>query len=294
MHPLCPVAGPILAPVDERIDLHTHSHHSDGVLPPAALVELAAARGVSLLALTDHDTVAGCAEARAAGEKLGVRCIAGIELSCGWRGQSIHVVGLGVEEGHAGIDAWHRAMLARRRERIREIGERLERKAKLPGREIAQGLLEREGVPTRLHFAQALLERGLIGETQEAFDRWLNGGGAGHVPTEWPALAEGLALLRESARAIVLAHPHRYRLSGGALRQLCADFREDGGHALEVSLAGLSQGDSERLATLALRAGLEGSAASDFHDPATPWRPLGRFAKLPAGIAPVTDRLRGA
>jgi predicted metal-dependent phosphoesterase TrpH len=89
----------------------------------------------------------------------------------------------------------------------------------------------------------------------------------------------------------VLAHAQRYKLSSGALGNLCGEFRESGGAALEISLPSLSPSDHDRLARLARAHGLAGSAGSDFHEPGLPWRPLGRFAKLPAGIEPLHARL---
>jgi predicted metal-dependent phosphoesterase TrpH len=108
---------------------------------------------------------------------------------------------------------------------------------------------------------------------------------------QWPALETALQALRGAGAQVVMAHPHRYRLSSGALRSLVAEFRELGGHGLEVSIAGMSRNDLDRIATLARGAGLAGSCGSDFHDPAVPWNPPGRFAKLPADIEPVAARL---
>ncbi len=273
------------------IDLHTHSDRSDGVLPPAALVARAAARGVALLALTDHDTVAGCAEARAACEAAGIRFVAGIEVSTQWRGQAIHVVGLGVDPGAAALGAQIDAVARCRRERVHAIGERLASKGRIAGREVVAAALAAGGIPTRMHLARALVALGFASDTQQAFDKWLNRGRPGHVPVEWPALADALPRLAGACRAAVLAHPHRYRLSGGALRQLVADFAAAGGSAIEVSMAGMSPADQDRVASLARRHALAGSAGSDFHDPAVPWNPPGRFAKLAEGIIPVAERL---
>jgi predicted metal-dependent phosphoesterase TrpH len=273
------------------IDLHTHSDRSDGVLAPGALVARAAERGVTLLALTDHDTVDGCAEAQAACTAMGIRFVPGIEISTRWRGQAIHVVGLGVDAVATGIAAQIDDVAQRRRERVLAIGERLATRSRLPGRDIAARALEVGGVPTRMHLARSLVAMGYADDTQHAFDRWLNRDRPGHVPVEWPELDTALPRLVESCRATVLAHPHRYRLSGGALRQLVADFAAGGGSALEVSMAGMSPNDHDRIASLARRHALAGSAGSDFHDPAVPWNPLGRFAKLPDGIAPVTERI---
>lgn len=250
------------------IDLHTHSHHSDGVLSPAALVARAAARGVGLLALTDHDTVGGCAEARSACEAAGIRFVTGIEISTQWRGQSIHVVGLGVDATSPALGAQIDDVARRRRERVLAIGERLSSRGRIAGREIAEAALSAGGVPTRMHLARALVDFGYANATQQAFDQWLNRGRPGHVPVEWPELADAVPRLAGACQAAVLAHPHRYRLSSGALRQLTADFTAAGGAALEVSMAGMSPGDLDRVASLAQRHGLAGSAGSDFHDPA--------------------------
>jgi predicted metal-dependent phosphoesterase TrpH len=273
------------------VDFHTHSHFSDGVLAPAALVERARGRGVTTLALTDHDTIAGLDEARAACSAAGMRFVAGVELSATWRSQTIHLVGLEVDVAHAGFHAHLAGVLARRRERLAEIGERLEKRARLPGRELAAAAAGAKS-PTRLHLARLLVERGHARDTQEAFDRWLNRDKAGHVPAEWPPFAAAMGVLRDSGALPVLAHPHRYRLSSGGLRELVAAFVQEGGVALEASMAGMSPNDADRIASLCRRFNLLASMGSDFHDPGVPWNPLGRWLKLAAGLDPVTERLR--
>lgn len=271
------------------IDLHTHSRHSDGMLSPTDLVARAAGRGVGLLALTDHDTVAGHAEAQLACDAHGIRFIPGIEASCQWRGQSIHVIGLGARP--SALHAFIEDIRSRRVARIQRIGERLAHRGKLPGEEIAAAVLASSDVPTRTHVARELVARGHAKDLQGAFDRWLGRDGAGHVPVEWPELQPVLETLVGACDAVVLAHPHRYKLSAGALRQLVAEFKVIGGHALEVNVAGMSMNDRDRIASLARRNALEGSAGSDFHDPATPWTSLGRMPVWPADVQPVTARL---
>ncbi len=273
------------------VDFHTHSHCSDGVLSPRALVERAAQRKVGTLALTDHDTVAGLAEARAACRDAGIRFVPGVELSANWRGQTIHVVGLNLDAGDARLGTHLTGVLARRRERLLEIGERLEKRARLPGRALAAQAAAAPA-PTRLHLARLLVAGGHAVDTQSAFDRWLNAKCAGHVPAEWPPLAEALAALHHSGGIAVLAHPHRYRLSSGGLRELTAAFVQEGGAALEASMAGMSPNDADRVAALCRRFALHASMGSDFHDPAVPWNPLGRWLKLAAGLVPITDRLQ--
>ena len=280
------------ASTETLVDFHTHSHFSDGVLAPAALVERARTRKVGTLALTDHDTIAGLGEAREACTAAGIRFVPGVELSATWRGQTIHIVGLQVDESHAGFNSHLNAVLERRQTRLREIGDRLEKRARLPGRELAARAASATA-PTRMHLARLLVEGGHARDTQEAFDRWLNRDKAGHVPAEWPAFAAAMGVLRDSSAIPVLAHPHRYRLSAGGLRELTAAFVQEGGAALEASMAGMSPNDADRIASLCRRFNLLASMGSDFHDPAVPWNPLGRWLKLAAGLEPVTHRLQG-
>jgi len=274
------------------VDFHTHSHWSDGVLSPAALVERARGRRVGTLALTDHDTTAGLAEARAACDAAGIRFVPGVELSAGWRGQTIHVVGLQIDEHHQGLREHLDAVRDRRRARLAEIGERLEKRGRLPGRELAATAAAESPSPTRLHLARLLVQRGFARDTQDAFDRWLNRDKAGHVPAQWPEFDVVMAVLRDSGALAVLAHPHRYRLSAGQLRELISLFARSGGVALEASMAGMSPNDADRIASLCRKFALHASMGSDFHDPAVPWNPLGRWLKLAAGLEPVTQLLR--
>lgn len=279
--------------MDALIDLHTHSHFSDGVLSPAALVAAAAARGVGVLALTDHDTTLGLAEARSAAASAAISFIDGVEITCGWRGQEIHIVGLAIDAGSAALQAHLTMLVDLRRARLAAIGTRLARHRHFAGRDPAPDVLRDAPVPTRMHLARALVASGDAGTTQDAFDRWLARGTPGHVPHEWPAMEGAVGAIGAAGGHAVLAHPHRYKLSSGALANLCTAFREAGGAAMEVSLPALSPNDASRLARLARLHGLAGTAASDFHEPGVPWRPLGRFAKLPEGVEPLLTRLQG-
>jgi 3',5'-nucleoside bisphosphate phosphatase len=279
--------------MEALIDLHTHSRHSDGTLAPAQLVALAAERGVAMLALTDHDTTAGLDEARMAAAVVGMRFIDGVEITAGWRGQEIHVVGVGIDPSSSALQQHLARLLEMRRARIKAIGAKLARHPRLrdSGRDPAAEVLALPAVPTRAHLARALVSAGVAESTQDAFDRWLGRGTAGHVALEWPGVDAAVDAIRAAGGHAVLAHAQRYKLSAGALNNLCGEFRERGGAALEVSLPSMSPNDHDRLVRLARAHGLAGSMGSDFHEPGIPWRPLGRFAKLPAGIEPLYARL---
>lgn len=278
--------------MEALVDLHTHSHHSDGLLAPAELVARAALRNVQVLALTDHDTTAGLSEARAACAGANIGFVDGVEVTAGWRGQELHVVGLGVDPQSPALQDHLAAIVNLRRERIAAIRAKLQRLARFAALDPARAVLESSAVPTRTHVARAIAGAGLADSVQDAFDRWLGRGRQGHVPQEWPSLAGAVAAIRAAGGEAVLAHPHRYKLSGGALRNLCGEFRDCGGAALETSLPALSPNDATRLASLARQFGLAGSAGSDFHEPGQRWRPLGRFAKLAEGVEPLLPRLR--
>ncbi|HWW20467.1 MAG TPA: PHP domain-containing protein [Steroidobacteraceae bacterium] len=272
-----------------RIDLHTHSDRSDGALAPAALVARAAARQVALLALTDHDTLAGCSAARAACEQHGIEFLSGLELTCEWRGREVHVVGLAVNEADSSLRDHCCSVLTMRRERIHEIACRLSA-AGLPGEALAEQALA-VPAPTRTHIARAMCAAGLATSIQRAFDRWLKRGQPGYVAQKWPELATVVRCVLGAGGIAVLAHPHRYKVSNGVLRELVAEFRDAGGGGIEVSLPGMEPADTDRAATLARRFDLAGSVGSDFHEPDLPWRPLGRLDKLPEGVRPITAHL---
>lgn len=278
------------------VDLHTHSLHSDGTLSPEALVALAATRHVGVLALTDHDTTAGCDAAARACREHGIGFVPGVELTCGHLDREIHVVGLGIDAAQPALAAYLSRVVALRRERIATIGARLAASGLTGGRDVGAEVLAAtqasRTVPTRTHVARRLMALGLAGTVQQAFDRHLGRGRAGHVKAAWPPMAEAVDAIVRAGGIAVLAHAHRYRFSNGQLDALCAAFRAAGGEGLEVGLAGLSPNDYARLASLARRHALAGSIASDFHEPGLPWRPLGRFAKLPDQVAPLLARLR--
>ncbi|MGA2398603.1 MAG: PHP domain-containing protein [Steroidobacteraceae bacterium] len=268
------------------IDLHTHSSCSDGSLTPGELVERAAAAGLRVLALTDHDTLAGLAEAHAAAERLGIRFVPGVELSACWRHQSIHVLGLWIDPDSAALGTALEAQAERRRTRMRRMCTALS-KMRLPGDELLAAVEAHPGIPTRSHLAAALMQQGHVRRIQDAFRKYLGRGGPAHVAADWPALEEVVGWVREAGGVACLAHPARYLLSSSGRKRLAADFAAAGGTALEVVSGGNGAQNAAACAALALAFGLRGSVGSDFHGPQLAWNPLGRLAKLPPGIEPV-------
>ncbi|MDP8985666.1 MAG: PHP domain-containing protein [Pseudomonadota bacterium] len=268
------------------IDLHTHSNRSDGSLTPTELVQRAAAAAVSVLALTDHDTVAGLEEARREAERTGIRLVAGVELSASWRAQGIHVLGLWVDPASRQLQQHLRSQLERRRARMRKICGRLSTLG-LPGDELLAAVEATAELPTRAHLAEALRAGGHVNRTDDAFRKYLGKGKAAHLAADWPALAEVVGWIRAAGGVASLAHPARYALSAGARCRLLTEFAAAGGGALEVVTGGNGAHHVEASAMLAVKYGLAGSIGSDFHGPQQVWNPLGRLAKLPDGVIPV-------
>jgi 3',5'-nucleoside bisphosphate phosphatase len=268
------------------IDLHTHSCCSDGSLTPGELVQRAAGSGLHVLALTDHDTVAGLDEALGAAAMAGIRLVPGVEISASWRGQAIHVLGLWIDPADRQLRARLDSQAERRRTRMRAICARLS-KLGLPGADLLAAVEAAPGLPTRAHLAEALRAGGHVGRTDDAFRKYLGKGKAAHLAADWPALGEVVAWICGAGGVASLAHPARYALSAGARRQLLADFVVAGGRALEVVTGANGAQHTEASAVLAVKFGLQGSIGSDFHNPQQIWNPLGRSLKLPDCVVPV-------
>lgn len=273
------------------IDLHCHSTASDGALSPADLLARAHEQGVSHLALTDHDTLNGLAQARLAAQDYNIELIAGVELSCVWKSNTIHVVGLDFAENDPQFLARLQQQNANRHARARMIVERL---AKLKVNGLLQQATEHAGgdVPGRPHFAQALVDAGVVKNIAQAFKRHLGAGKAGDVKAFWPELDEVVRWVNDAGGIAVLAHPRKYDLSATKLRTLVAEFRRAGGGGIEVCSPGLTSGDVSFLAQLCQNEGLWASQGSDFHTPRAPWAELGRIHKMPEQLSPVWHHFR--
>jgi predicted metal-dependent phosphoesterase TrpH len=271
-----------------NIDLHSHSNCSDGALSPTALVERAAAAGVQVLALTDHDTVEGVAEAEAGAGRSGLVLVPGVEISASWRAQAIHVLGLWIDPAAPALRRSLASQADLRRVRMRRICARLS-KLGLPGETLLAQVEAQVGLPTRAHLAHAMTAAGQVGSPAEAFRRYLGHGKVAHVAAGWPPLADVVGWIIAAGGVAAIAHPIRYALSAGARRRMLTDFAAAGGTALEVVSGGGAQ-HADACAMLATRFGLQGSIGSDFHDPAVPWNPLGRLSKLPDCVTPVWRR----
>ena len=269
-------------------DLHSHSTASDGTLSPSALVQRAAGAGVEVLALTDHDTTDGIAEAARAAASAGLVLIPGVEISVSWGGRTIHLVGLNIDPDDAGL-ANGLASLRRFRDwRAEEIGRRLA-KAGFAGTYDDAKALSNGRLISRTHFARALVARRAASDVRGVFQRYLTSGKPGHVPGEWTTLEEAVAWVRAAGGQAVLAHPARYGLTRTRMLRLLGELKECGGHGLEVLSGSHSRDDCFTFARHARETRLLASAGSDYHGPESPWVELGRLPPMPRECAPIWD-----
>lgn len=155
----------------KKYDLHCHSTASDGVLSPTELVHRAYAQGVNVLALCDHDTIAGIDEAEIAAKEVGIELITGVEISTNWEGRGIHIVGLNFDKTHPKMTALLQSQKALREKRAVEIGDKLE-KAGIPNAYDGAKALA-DGEVTRAHYARYLVQIGKVSNDGQAFKRYL-------------------------------------------------------------------------------------------------------------------------
>ena len=249
-----------------RIDLHTHSSVSDGTDTPAELVRKARVVGLDVVALTDHDTFDGLDEAAAEGERLGIRVVRGMELSCSRRGNSVHVLAYGADPASPGLAA----EMARVRDgRLGRLAGVLAKLAELgvPVSE-AEVMAQVGDSPSvgRPHIADALIEAGHVRDRQEAFDRFLADGGPAHVHRYTIEVDRGIDLVHEAGGLAVIAHPwgrgREYVLPSSVLQALARDHELDG---IEVDHQDHDFETRQRLRTVADSAGLLATGASDYH-----------------------------
>ena len=269
-----------------KYDLHCHSSFSDGALPPAELILRAKEQGVTTLALTDHDTVAGLAQAQQAAKQHELNFIPGIELSCLWEKKTFHILGLNIDPSNAEILAGTQQLQSIRLERAKKISDKLE-KNKIPGAFAAVLASAGTGMITRPHFADFLLKNNHVSSIQNAFDRYLGQGKSAFVNTKWVEMEEAIHWINSAGGIAVVAHPMRYKLTASWMRRFLKAFKEAGGQGIEIITARSNADEIRRTVHFAQQFELYGSVGSDFHTPKNQWVELGRLAPLPINIKPV-------
>ena len=270
-----------------NVDLHCHSSVSDGVLAPAAVAARAHANGVDLWALTDHDELEGIAPARAAAKALGLGFVPGVEISVTWANQTVHVVGLQIDETNLQLANGLKDTRSGRERRAREMAAQLEL-AGIPG--TFDGALKFVGNPDligRTHFARYLIEIGVRENVAAVFKDYLIEGKPGFVPHRWATLSQAVDWILGAGGVAVIAHPGRYRFARLAYDELFNTFKDLGGTAIEVMTGSHTVDQYAEYAKVARHHGFKASRGSDFHSPGESRIDLGALPACPPGLVPV-------
>lgn len=270
-----------------NIDLHCHSTVSDGLLAPAAVAARAKHNGVDVWALTDHDEVDGIVEARAAAKMLDLEFVAGLEISITWGGETVHIVGLQIDEtNHALLEG----LAATRNGRERRAHEMAAQLAAVGIPDAFQGALKFVGNPdliSRTHFARYIVELGVCPDIPGVFSKYLIEGKPGFVPHRWASLAQAVSWIHGAGGTAVMAHPGRYRFNDLQRDAILDEFIQLGGAAIEVITGSHTEAQYAIWAKIATQFGLRGSRGSDFHGPGESRVDLGALPPLPASVTPV-------
>ena len=270
-----------------KIDLHSHTHYSDGHLSPKELIDRAHNMQVDVLAITDHDTIDGIAEAQAyqALQKRDLHIVPGVEISTSWHNFDIHILGLQVDL-HDRVFLQRLAQQSAERERRAEqISDKLA-KVGIDNVFTDAKALAGVGQVTRAHFARVLVARQLVNDMEAAFKKYLGKGKKAHVNPLWISMQDAISWIHDAGGQAVLAHPGHYDLSTKWLKRLVAEFSDSGGDGMEVVHSHLSPDKKKLLENLATEHQLMASSGSDFHYP-NRWTELGRNLSLPAQLVPI-------
>jgi predicted metal-dependent phosphoesterase TrpH len=273
-------------------DLHCHSTVSDGTLEPEVIAARAAANGVELWSLTDHDEVAGQQRARETALARGMAYLNGCEISVSFAGETVHIVGLGFDAGDDELKLGLARTRGGREERAREMAEGL---AKVGIHGAYEGALKYVGTPeliSRTHFARFLVEAGHCNDTNEVFRRFLTDGKPGFVPHRWARLGEAVQWITRAGGVAVIAHPARYsRFTPTEEYALFTEFKAHGGRGVEVVTGSHSVAEYEKYGDMALEFDLLASRGSDFHAPGESRTDLGTLPPLAGRLTPVWEAL---
>lgn len=247
-----------------RLDLHLHTTHSDGSLPPAEVLALAQKAGVTALAITDHDITTGLPEAMEAGARLGIDVIPGVEISSRFGDNELHILGYFLDWQDPALNERLAGLRASRHERNPRIIERL----RALGHDITyDDVRELAGTESvgRPHIARVLMDKGIVTSAKEAFDRFLAPGKPAYVARELPEPAEAIAWIRVARGVPVLAHPLWAKKDGEGLYQLCGTLKAQGLGGMEVHYSTHNPRQTADLLDIARRLDLLVTGGSDFH-----------------------------
>ena len=247
----------------------------------------AAANGVELLSLTDHDDTSGIAEARAEASERGIRFVDGVEVSVTWHGATVHVVGLRIDPGSAPLRGGLESIRRGRGARAQRIAQGLSAAGVPDSLEGARRYAENPELISRAHFARFLVEAGRAADVKNVFQRYLVKDRPGYVPHQWASLPEAVGWIRASGGVAIIAHPGRYKYERAEMRELFSEFKDCGGAAIEIVTGSHTPEQYHEFAKSARQFGFLASRGSDYHGMGESRADLGKLPPLPDGLKPV-------
>ena len=270
-----------------KIDLHSHTNCSDGALSPIQLVQRAQQMQVDVLAITDHDTVAGIQTAKdyVQAENMRMQIISGVELSTSWHGFDIHIVGLNVDNHDPIFLERLSQQLEERDRRAVRICEKLHKCGHEGIYDLALAYADGAQI-SRNHIAKALVQRGVVTQAQQAFTKFLGKNKRAHVTPKWISVKEAIQWIHDAGGSAVLAHPSHYDMTSKWLRRIVNEFSQHGGDAMEITHPNMAADKKRLLQEILKDNNLLASAGSDFHFPSR-FTELGRRLEIPDSIVPV-------
>ena len=274
-----------------RIDLHAHSNISDGTEPPRELVRLAAAAELDIVAITDHDTVAGWAEAAQAAIDFGIRVVPGIELSCTRGAASVHVLGYQIDPTRPGVAEELAAIRLGRTDRLPAMLAALARHGVDLSTEQVMAAADGADSLGRPHVADALIAAGHVADRREAFDVWLAEGRPAHIARYAPDVVEGIRLITGAGGVAVIAHPWGRESRDTMTPEVLASLADAGLAGLEAHHDDHDAATEIALAALASELGLVATGGSDWHGSGKVGHGLGSRLTDPAAFEDLMSRL---
>lgn len=246
------------------IDLHIHSHHSDGTYSPEVIVRRAREKGLTAVSITDHDTAAGTAEALIAGEKYGVEVVPGIELSVDHHGSYMHILGYFFDHEDKKLIESLAVLQDARLERNKKIVEKLQRQGvKVSYRDVLN--ISLQGQTGRPHIATALCKKGVVKDINQAFEKYLKKGASAYVSRFIYNSEEAIEIIRQSGGIAVLAHPIQIDASIEDMPRLLEELIEMGLGGVEAYYPSHSKSVRKKLKFLAKQYGIAVTGGSDYH-----------------------------
>jgi predicted metal-dependent phosphoesterase TrpH len=257
------------------------------LLSPREAAARAAANGVELFSLTDHDVTSGLDDARAEAKERGLRFVDGVEISVTWRGATVHILGLRIDPWSAALREGLESIRQGRGKRARRIAEGLDAAGIEGSLEGAQRYADNPDLISRAHFARFLVETGRAPDVKNVFQRYLVKDRPGWVSHQWASLPDAVGWIRGAGGVAVIAHPGRYKYERPEMREFFTEFKDCGGAGIEIVTGAHTPEQYHEFAKSAREFGFLASRGSDYHGKGESHADLGTLPPLPDGLKPV-------